>query len=55
MKKTLDMLHLEKTLTEEEQLIWRTAYEFVENEFMPIITEHHPPGNFSPGNDSQDG
>lgn len=43
---TLDLYELYATLTDEERSIWKTAREFVEREFMPVVTEHHRAGTF---------
>lgn len=43
---TLDLYQIYEVLTDEERLIWKTAQEFVQREFLPIITEHHRAGTF---------
>jgi len=42
----LDLMQLEQTLSDEERLVRKTAHDFVDHEFMPVITEHHRAGTF---------
>ena len=41
-----DFYNLTELLTEEELMIQRTAYDFVQAEFMPLIHEHYEKGTF---------
>ena len=41
-----DFYNITDLLSEEELLIQRTAYEFVQKEFMPLIHEHYEKGTF---------
>ena len=41
-----DFYNISDLLTEEELMIQKTAYEFVNNEFKPIINEHYEKGTF---------
>ena len=41
-----DFYNITDLLSEEELLIQRTAYEFVQKEFMPLIHEHYENGTF---------
>ena len=41
-----DFYNISDLLTEEELLIQKTANEFVNNEFKPIINEHYEKGTF---------
>ena len=41
-----DFYNISDLLTEEELLIQKTAHEFVNNEFKPIINEHYEKGTF---------
>lgn len=41
-----DLYQIYETLTEEEQLIMKTARDFVTREYLPIIDEHHRAGTF---------
>ena len=41
-----DFYNISELLTEEELLIQKTAHEFVNNEFKPIINEHYEKGTF---------
>ena len=41
-----DFYNISDLLTEEELLIQKTAYEFVNNEFKPVINEHYENGTF---------
>ncbi|MCA9521346.1 MAG: acyl-CoA dehydrogenase family protein [Myxococcales bacterium] len=43
---TLDLYHIYETLDEEELLIWKTARDFVEREFLPIVDQHFRAGTF---------
>jgi glutaryl-CoA dehydrogenase len=42
----LDLYGIYTTLTQEEQMIWKTARDFVDREFMPIIQEHFRAATF---------
>ena len=46
MKYTLDYYMLDRLLSEEEKLVRKTARQFVEEQFMPLIQEHHRNGTF---------
>tara|TARA_B100000902_G_scaffold49871_1_gene56640 strand:+ start:2344 stop:3516 length:1173 start_codon:yes stop_codon:yes gene_type:complete len=41
-----DFYNITDLLSEEELLIQKTAYEFVQSEFMPLINEHYENGTF---------
>ena len=41
-----DFYNISDLLKEEELLIQKTAHEFVQNEFMPVINEHYEKGTF---------
>jgi len=41
-----DFFNITELLTEEELMIQRTAYDFVQAEFMPLIHEHYEKGTF---------
>lgn len=41
-----DFYNITDLLTSEELLVQQTTYEFVKNEFMPLIQEHHDNGTF---------
>ena len=41
-----DFFNITELLTEEELMIQRTAYDFVQSEFMPLIHEHYEKGTF---------
>ena len=41
-----DFYNITELLTEEELMIQRTAYDFVQTEFMPLIHEHYEKGTF---------
>jgi len=41
-----DFYNITELLTEEEIMIQRTAYEFVQSEFMPLLNEHYEKGTF---------
>ena len=41
-----DFYNITDLLSSEELLVQKTAYEFVKNEFMPTIQEHHDKGTF---------
>ena len=41
-----DFYNISDLLTEEELLIQKTANDFVNNEFKPIINEHYEKGTF---------
>ena len=41
-----DLYNITDQLTEEELLIQKTAYDFVQKEFMPLINEHYENGTF---------
>ena len=41
-----DFYNISDLLTEEELLIQKTAHDFVNNEFKPIINEHYENGTF---------
>ena len=41
-----DYYNLTDTLSEEELLIQKTAYEFVQKEFMPLVNKHYEDGTF---------
>ena len=41
-----DFYNITELLTEEELMIQRTAYDFVQAEFMPLIHEHYEKGTF---------
>ena len=41
-----DFYNLSDLLEEEELLIQKTAHEFVQNEFMPIVNQHYEKGTF---------
>ena len=41
-----DYYNISDELSEEELLIQNTAYEFVQNEFIPIINDHYEAGTF---------
>ena len=41
-----DFYNITELLTEEELMIQKTAYEFVQTEFMPIVGEHYEKGTF---------
>ena len=41
-----DFYNITELLTEEELMIQRTAYEFVQAEFMPLVHEHYEKGTF---------
>jgi len=41
-----DFYNLSELLTEEELIIQKTAYEFVQSEFMPHVEEHYEKGSF---------
>lgn len=41
-----DFYNITDLLTSEELLVQKTAYEFVQNEFMPLIQDHHENGTF---------
>ena len=44
-----DFYNISDLLTEEELLIQKTAHDFVNNEFKPIINEHYEKGTFPIG------
>ncbi len=46
MKYTLDYYMLDRLLSEEEKLVRKTARQFVEEQFMPLIQEHYRSGTF---------
>ncbi|BBM86111.1 acyl-CoA dehydrogenase family protein [Candidatus Uabimicrobium amorphum] len=46
MPATLDLYKMYETLTTEEQQIWQAAQNFVDKEFMPIISAHHRDATF---------
>ena len=41
-----DYYNLTDSLSEEELLIQKTAYEFVQKEFMPLVNKHYEDGTF---------
>ena len=41
-----DFYNISDLLEEEELLIQKTAHEFVQNEFMPIVNHHYEKGTF---------
>ena len=41
-----DFYNITDLLSEEELLIQKTAFEFVQTEFMPLINEHYEAGTF---------
>ena len=41
-----DFYDISSQFTEEELLVQKTAYEFVKNEFLPVIKEHYRAGTF---------
>ena len=41
-----DFYDISSQFTEEELLVQKTAYEFVKNEFLPVIKEHYHAGTF---------
>ena len=41
-----DFYNITGILSEEELMIQKTAYEFVQTEFMPLICEHYENGTF---------
>ena len=41
-----DFYNITELMTEEELLVQKTAYEFVQTEFMPLIHEHYEKGTF---------
>ena len=41
-----DFFNITELLTEEELMIQRTAYDFVQAEFMPLVHEHYEKGTF---------
>ena len=41
-----DFYNITDLLTEEELLIQKTAYDFVQIEFMPVINEHYENSTF---------
>ena len=41
-----DFYNITELMTEEELLVQKTAYEFVQSEFMPLIHEHYEKGTF---------
>ena len=41
-----DLYNISELLTEEELLIQKTAYDFVQKEFMPLVIEHYENGTF---------
>ncbi|MBH09010.1 MAG: acyl-CoA dehydrogenase [Candidatus Marinimicrobia bacterium] len=41
-----DFYNITEILSEEELMIQKTAYEFVQTEFMPLISEHYEKGTF---------
>ena len=41
-----DFYNITDLLTSEELLVQQTTYEFVKNEFIPIIQDHHDKGTF---------
>ena len=41
-----DFYNLTELLTEEELMIQKTAYEFVQSEFMPLVNEHYEKSTF---------
>ena len=41
-----DFYNITELMTEEELLVQKTAYEFVQSEFMPLINEHYEKGTF---------
>ena len=41
-----DFYNITELLTEEELMIQKTAYEFVQSEFMPIINKHYENSTF---------
>ena len=41
-----DFYNISDLLKEEELLIQKTAHEFVQNEFMPVVNEHYEKGTF---------
>tara|TARA_B100001105_G_C22339224_1_gene420470 strand:+ start:54 stop:1226 length:1173 start_codon:yes stop_codon:yes gene_type:complete len=48
-----DFYNISDLLEEEELLIQKTAHEFVQNEFMPIVNQHYENGTFPTGIASQ--
>ena len=44
-----DFYNISDLLNEEELLIQKTAHEFVNNEFKPVINEHYENGTFPIG------
>ena len=41
-----DFYNISELLTEEELMIQKTAYDFVQTEFMPLVEEHYEKGTF---------
>ena len=41
-----DFYNITDLLTSEELLVQQTTHEFVKNEFMPLIQDHHDNGTF---------
>ena len=46
MYESLDYYHIANLLSEEEKLIQKTTRQFVEEKFIPVITEYHREGRF---------
>ena len=46
MYESVDYYQLSELLTEEEKLVQKTARQFVDERFMPIITEYHQKAEF---------
>ena len=41
-----DFYNISELLTDEELMIQKTAYDFVQTEFMPLVEEHYEKGLF---------
>ena len=41
-----DFYNISELLTEEELMIQKTAYDFVQTEFMPLVDKHYEKGTF---------
>ena len=41
-----DFYNISELLTDEELMIQKTAYDFVQTEFMPVVDEHYEKGTF---------
>ena len=41
-----DFYNISELLTDEELMIQKTAYDFVQTEFMPLVEEHYEKGTF---------